>query len=173
MRSLSLVLLLVAVLTGACADPHGAGAPPSPGTGTPDQPVGTVDPDAPVSATPGPPGPGDVPAERELIEPGPAIDTAPRPFESAHEVEPGVLRIAYWTGVEPCYVLADVLVEEDETTVTVTLLEGRAPSTATEDVPCIEIARAVATDVTLGAPLGDRQVVDGATGQPPPGPPGS
>ncbi len=57
------------------------------------------------------------------------------------------VRVAWWSGVEPCSVLADVDVSRDGNTFTLTVREG---SGAAPDTACIEIAQYKATIVDLG-----------------------
>jgi hypothetical protein len=69
------------------------------------------------------------------------------------------LTLLFVSGVEPCYVLDHVAVEEGRNEVTVTLYEGRDP--AHPDAACIEIALNKAVQVVLDDPLGGRKVIDG------------
>jgi hypothetical protein len=55
--------------------------------------------------------------------------------------------LRWWSGVEPCYVLAGVDVVRDGSTFTLTILEGSA---AGPDVACIELAMLKSTIVDLG-----------------------
>lgn len=96
-------------------------------------------------------------------------DLRPRPFESArYDETDGSLHVIYMTGVEPCYVLGGIELEQDEDQITVTLLEGWLPDENGEQPMCIEIAEQVSTPVPLEAPLDGRSVIDGATGEPVP-----
>jgi hypothetical protein len=54
--------------------------------------------------------------------------------------------LTWWSGVEPCNVLAGVDVVRDGTSITLTVREG----SAARDVACIEIAMLKATTVDLG-----------------------
>ncbi|ADG86980.1 hypothetical protein [Thermobispora bispora] len=70
------------------------------------------------------------------------------------------LTVVWWSGVEPCHVLDRVEVAESRDKVTITLYEGadrRSP-----DAACIMLAVRKSTEVRLRAPLGGRQVADGA-----------
>lgn len=69
-----------------------------------------------------------------------------------------ILRVTFWSGVEECYGVSDVEVEETDASVTVTILEGRVP----EAEVCIEVAVKKAIDVGLSEPVGGRDIVDGA-----------
>ncbi len=57
------------------------------------------------------------------------------------------VRVAWWSGVAPCSVLAGVNVARDGNTFTLTVLEGSA---APPETVCIEIAQYKATIVDLG-----------------------
>jgi hypothetical protein len=57
------------------------------------------------------------------------------------------VRVAWWSGVEPCSVLAGVNVVRDGKTITLTVREGTGGA---GDVMCIEIAVYKATIVDLG-----------------------
>ena len=70
----------------------------------------------------------------------------------------------FWGGVEPCFVLDRVEVEETADTVTVTLRAGSDP--ARPGVACIEIALWMSVEVRLAAPLGGRVIRDGAAPDP-------
>ena len=56
------------------------------------------------------------------------------------------VRLTWWSGVEPCYVLDSVRVIRDGQTITLTAFEGHGPG----DAVCIEIAQLKATVVDLG-----------------------
>ena len=68
--------------------------------------------------------------------------------------------IDFVSGVEPCYVLDHVDVDESADAVTITLFEGS--DTAAGQVACIEIGVFKRTIVTLDQPLAGRDIVDGA-----------
>ena len=70
------------------------------------------------------------------------------------------LTIFFWSGVEPCYVLDHVDVDEGPGAISVTLFEGHDSSAG--DVACIEIALLKKVVVQLDEPVGDRRIVDGA-----------
>lgn len=119
-------------------------------------PEGEMTTDAPGCQTP------DEQAKGEQVTPRPGMaNVAPLRWQTA---EPGsddqTLRVTYTSGVEPCYVLDSVEVEESPEQVTVTLLQGSDP--AAGDAVCIEIAEQRVVEVPLSAPLGDRPVVDGS-----------
>ena len=70
----------------------------------------------------------------------------------AARLEPAVdgrrvlVRVTWWSGVEPCNVLDSVKVERDGTAITIQLVEGTGDANAI----CIEIAEQKATIVDLG-----------------------
>jgi len=102
------------------------------------------------------------PTDPQVVEPTPGMaGVRARPFDSASVDTDGVtVTIDFVSGVEPCYVLDRVDVVEGADDVTITLYEGHDPSAG--DVACIEIGVLKRTIVTLGTPLGDREIVDGA-----------
>jgi hypothetical protein len=104
----------------------------------------------------------DVDDGAQLVEPTPGMaDVRPHVFDHAAVNANGTsLTVFFWSGVEPCYVLDHVDVDESPTTIIVTLFEGRDASAG--DVACIEIALLKKVVVQLDAPVGDRRIVDGA-----------
>ena len=68
------------------------------------------------------------------------------------------LTFSYYAGVEPCSVFDSVVADEGPGSVRVTVYEHPGP----DGVACIMIAQLKSATVTLAAPLGGRQVVDGA-----------
>lgn len=122
------------------------------------------DPDDPVSSIPCPEESDDgggPKAERAEPQPGQA-GVHPVAWDRA-KPNGDVVRVFYWSGVEPCYVLDHVDVEETRRRVTITLFEGHTDTD--EDVACIEVAVLKYTDVSLDAPVGDRAVKDGTGGR--------
>ena len=123
-------------------------------------------PDAAVSYTPCP---GDEPplvtdpdAGAQLVEPTPGMaDVRPHIFDHAVVGDDGSsVTIFFWSGVEPCYVLDHVDIDEGPDAVTITLFEGH--DTTDGDVACIDIALLKKVVVQLDGPVGDRAIVDGA-----------
>jgi hypothetical protein len=156
-------LALIALLLAACAGGP-ASAAPAPATGAPPTPVpgasdgapASAGPDDPVAGDPGSggsdPGGGD-PGEPEptIVAPGAGL-TGVHPvgastLEAAVNGRDVAVKVAWWSGVEPCNVLAGVDVERDGETFTLTVREG---SGAGPDTACIEIAQYKATIVDLG-----------------------
>jgi hypothetical protein len=98
----------------------------------------------------------------QKVEPMPGMsDLYPHAFDKAVVGDDGTtLTIFFWSGVEPCYVLDHVDVDDGPGAITVTLFEGHDASAG--DVACIEIALLKKVIVQLDEPVGDRRVVDGA-----------
>ena len=94
----------------------------------------------------------------ELREPEDGLlDVRPRPFDS-HRAKGRKVTLFYYSGVEECYGLDRIEVDESPSRVTITIYEGRRP----EAEICPELAVEVRSVVTLDRPLGKRKVVDGA-----------
>ncbi|MFN2556034.1 MAG: hypothetical protein ABR592_04055 [Nitriliruptorales bacterium] len=106
------------------------------------------------------------PSGAQNVRPRPGMaDLRPVPFESATPEGDGItVRVLWWSGVEPCYVLDHVAVVESAASVTITLFEGHDP--AAQDLACIELAVQKSTRIELDHPLGSREVVDGAQATP-------
>jgi hypothetical protein len=162
------LVVSVALLVGACGSPApDASAPRPPGGGGGSSPDGrcpapspAAAPDTPVSSCPSETG-GGRGKRFELTEPRPGMASpVPAPWEKATPRGPKTLLVRFWSGVEPCYVLDRVEVEETDERVRITLFVGSDPEA--DAVACIELARLKAVRVSLEAPLGDRKVVDGA-----------
>jgi hypothetical protein len=159
---------LFAVLAiGACsgaAAPSASPPPTTPGTPSPapsDRPgsggagssgdAGVTDPSSPIGGgivDPAPVDPGLGQPKLVIARPG---QLNPRPV-GASLLEPAVegrhvlVRVTWWSGVEPCNVLDSVKVDRSGTAITVQLIEGTGDAT----VACIEIAQQKATIVDLG-----------------------
>jgi hypothetical protein len=106
--------------------------------------------------------PPDQQPKAEVVTPRPGmVNVAPIPWVRAEPTGDGTtLRVTWTSGVEPCYVLDHVVVEEAPDAVTVTLFQGSDPAAGT--AVCIEIATDKTVEVQLSAPLGDRPVLDGS-----------
>lgn len=158
--------VLAATLFAACGSPEVTPPPAGGGDGSK-----TPGDEAPVGCGPGPTPegfasweecPDDQPSGPgyELVEVRDGL-VDPRPVDwlrAEPRADGTVLRIVFWSGVEECYGVAEVILEEDTDSVTVTILEGREPAAEV----CIDLAVKKAIDVELSAPLGDREVSDGA-----------
>jgi hypothetical protein len=160
------VLGLMAVLVlGACsasATPSGSAGPtdspsaaapssaPSDSGGGSSGDIGQTDPSAPIGGVidPAPVDPGLGQAKLVIPRPG---QLNPRPVGAA-SLEPAVtghrvlVKVTWWSGVEPCNVLDSVLVDRSGTDITIQLVEGASDGNAI----CIEIAEQKATIVDLG-----------------------
>ena len=123
------------------SDSAGGGAPGDPVQTDPSVPVGGI-----VNPTPVDPGLG----HPKLVIPRPG-QLNPRPVDAA-SLEPAVnghhvlVKVTWWSGVEPCNVLDSVKVERSGTAITIQLIEGSGDAHAI----CIEIAEQKATIVDLG-----------------------
>ena len=119
----------------------GGGAPGNPGQSDPNSPIGGI-----VNPIPVDPGFG----QPKLVIPRPGQQN-PRPVGAA-SLEPAVtghhvlVKVTWWSGVEPCNVLDSVTVERSRTNITIQLIEGTGDANAI----CIEIAEQKATIVDLG-----------------------
>ena len=125
-------------------DPGGSicgGAPGNPGQTDPTAPIGGI-----VNPTPVDPGFGQpklvIPRPGHL-NPGPVGAASLEPAVSGHHV---LVKVTWWSGVEPCSVLDSVKVERSGTAITIQLIEGTGDAHAI----CIEIAEQKATIVDLG-----------------------
>ena len=125
-------------------------APPGP-TATPpasEQPAPT-DPDARVVGT-SDPGLGGGDGGPKVIVPRPGTIN-PHPV-SVEKLEPAIdgrhvtVKATWTSGVEPCYVLDSVIVNQDGNAFAITVVEGSGE----QDAICIEIAETKATIVDLG-----------------------
>jgi hypothetical protein len=100
--------------------------------------------------------PGDSPT---LVTPRPGMaNVRPHAFAGVTAGSRGV-RVLFWGGLAPCFVLDRVEVTPDA--VTITLWAGSDP--AFPDAACIEIALRLAVDVDLRAPFRGRPILDGAS----------
>ena len=144
-------------------------SPPSPTTTTarpnPNQPATTLAPETPVStvvptttaSTAVPP----VGGQPKRVAPvAGATDLRKQVFQSWAPAGGQALAVRFWNGVEPCYVLGRVDVTETPDKVTVTLWTGVGPGAA--GMACIQMAAYYEVIVQLQAPVGTRNVVDGA-----------
>jgi hypothetical protein len=169
---LSTLLVVLAVLLSACGDDNeavesGAGGDNA-GTNDSGTTSGNDGDDAVVddgttghTVDPGVTVPAGEPAP---IEPNPSGTSDPRPNAwDDYQVsdDDKTLTFSFYMGVESCYSLDHVQVDETDTTVTVTIFTGTNPDLA-PDTACIEIAELRSVEVDLAAPLDDREVVDGA-----------
>ncbi|MEA2828285.1 MAG: hypothetical protein QOG43_2724 [Actinomycetota bacterium] len=68
------------------------------------------------------------------------------------------LTFTYYAGVEPCSAFDSIVADEGPDSVRVTIYEHSGPA----GVACIMLAQLKSATVTLAAPLGGRQLIDGA-----------
>jgi hypothetical protein len=145
-----LVVLLVALVVGAC----GSASAPGDGSGTsPGDPGATPDPNAPVATdipvVPGGGGPFDPNGGRIVVPKPGQLGVHPVPAQTLSATVNGrrvVVTIAYTSGVEPCNILDSIIVKTGLRSFELTLREGHGP----EDVACIEIAESRRAIVDLG-----------------------
>jgi hypothetical protein len=130
------LLSLAAASVVACASGAGSTPSPSPATGGP-----------PVAAPSFPPLPFGEPA---VVVPRPGtLDPHDVPVEQLEALVEGrhiFVRLAWTSGVEPCYVLDSVVMRQDGTNIELTVREG----TGDRDAICIEIAQVKSTILDLG-----------------------
>ena len=148
-------LLLVAMtLLASCGSPSGTQAGGAPATLT------TLDPETPVSSTPGDDAGGPSGPREVKPHPGQADLHRIRWAKAVVGRNDRTLRVHFTSGVEPCYVLDHVDVKYRRDVLVVTLFEGHDPDDA--DTACIEIAESKVTNVRLSEPVDGRKVIDGA-----------
>jgi hypothetical protein len=115
-------------------------------------------PESPVTSSPSSPGPVPSPSPR-LLEPEPGlVDVRLHSWDEAHVLQPNVVQVEFYAGVDECYGLDRVEVRERPERVVISVFIGRHP----EAEVCIDLAELQAVRVTIDGPLGDRQIVDGA-----------
>ena len=144
----SLAVLAVVTGTWALAGPGNSNAPAHP------RPLPSAAPDAFVGGPPRTPVPSTTHAALSI--------RTGVPVDRYSVIDPTHLLVSYTIGVTGCYGAIDrPVVTESVQTVTVTLL--RRP-THTTNGGCPSLSLMEAVPVTLSAPLGSREVLDGATG---------
>jgi hypothetical protein len=162
-RTIRLVVLVSVLLPlTACGVPHAgrgtASAPLTPGSAEGSKTMG------PVMSSPIHPGSGGPPAgSPNQVSPDPrAVDLRPARFDRALAGTGHKLVVHYTiTGRPQCSLLGEVRVAETATEVQVTLMLGRQPGADCAG-PQPQLAASMMTVVTLGGPLGARQVRDGS-----------
>jgi hypothetical protein len=167
-RTAAIVLTALVVL--ACGAAGGTGA--APGTGASGAPVPSAvapqdqDPaptdENPILVDPMPGGHG----ELTLPQPG-QLDVHPVTAESLEAAVNGrqvTIKVSWTSGVEPCYVLDSIRVDEADRAFAITVNEGHGPG----DNVCIEIAKSKFALVDLGElEPGTYTISDGAGGAAP------
>jgi hypothetical protein len=155
---------VVLALLGACGGDDDNVSVESPGANDDATTTSTVPPDTPVSITYGDDGPTTPGGGAQRVEPHPGTaNMRPQTFDTTEQppkaTDGGVL-VRFYGGVAPCFLFDHYEVEETSDSVTITLYAGSDP--AQPDAVCIEIAALYEVLVPLDAPLGNRQVIDGA-----------
>jgi len=165
---LAVIALGIGVLSSSGSDDGEggfAGGGSDAGQGTP--PYSGTEPGDPGSAPGGEPGEpgGEVPpADDGDGSNGRSADPGTIALDSFYRYDARHLALNYYNGIPECYGKAgEPSVKEQADRVVVSV--PRTPPTAPKGTACIEIAVAGSVRVRLSAPLGDRQVVDAATGR--------
>jgi hypothetical protein len=164
-RPLLVATLLVTVGLAACSAAAPPAASPTPGAPASSPPTAVASPslepggggssgnagsgigiDLPLAPTPVDPGAG----QPTLVVPKPGQadihPVAPTALQASVDGRHVLVKVTYYSGVEPCSVLDSVKVERSGTDIAITPFEG----TGDGDVMCIEIAVLKATIVDLG-----------------------
>ncbi|MBA2719360.1 MAG: hypothetical protein H0U52_09000 [Chloroflexi bacterium] len=125
----------------AASQPSGGGGGAS--AGDPGSGVGV---DLPTA--PGPVNPGVGQAQLVVPKPGQANlhPVAPTLIQASVDGRRVLVKVTYYSGVEPCSILDSVKVERSGTDIAISLVDGSGPG----DIVCIEIAVLKATIVDLG-----------------------
>jgi hypothetical protein len=136
----------------------GGGSSGSAGSGTVVNPPGQIDPVGPA------------PGQAKLVRPSPGQKdlrpVAPTKLEASVDGRHVLVKVSWYSGVEPCNVLDSVKIERAGSDIAITPVEGTGPG----DAICIEIAELKATIVDLGdldagsyrilAPTGDAPALE-------------
>ena len=159
LRTLALIGLAVVGLT-ACSATGGRAPTPSNPTVTPTSPAssepsvgdgGATSTSAPPITVPAPPISDPAPPKATLVVPRPGrLNTHPvrvARLDARVEGSQAIVRLSWWSGVEPCTVLDSVVVVRTGSTIALTVREGADRL----DVACIAIAQYKATVVDLGS----------------------
>jgi hypothetical protein len=150
----TIALVAATLVLVACS---GAGG--SPGATEPSPPdQGQVSTNDPILVDPNPGSSGEV----TVPQPG-QLDVHPVSAESIEAAVDGQtvrLKISWTSGIEPCYVLDSIVVDQGEHAFAITLLEGHAPG----DNVCIEIAKSKFAIVDLGELAPGTYTISDATG---------
>lgn len=164
LRRLGVSLLSLSMLLAACSTAAAPSASPSPASPSPDAPV-TAPPGSPADPSLDPGGIGD---GAKVVFPRPGqLDVHDVPADSLTARVEGstiIVTAKWFSGVEPCSILDQVIVTKGVGSYAITLREGRGP----EDVACIAIAELHKTDIAIPdvAP-GTYQITDATGGAAP------
>lgn len=163
-RRLGVGLLSLSLLLVACSSAGAPSASPPPASPAPDAPV-TAPPSNPADPSLDPGGIGD---GAKVVVPKPGqLDVRVVPADSLTARVDGstiVVTARWFSGVEPCTILDQIIVTKGEGSYAITLREGHGP----EDVVCIAIAELHKTEIAIPdvAP-GTYKITDAAGGAPP------
>ncbi len=163
---MSLLFVLLVPLLAACSSGAASASPPP--TDPPADGSGQLPEDPNTSVGNGQPGGGDPgPGQPRVVVPQPGqLDVGPIPAQALTASVDGrrvVIAVDFVSGVEPCYVLDSILVQQGAGTFTITLQQGHGPG----DNACIEIAEMKRALVDLGElDPGTYQISDALGGAP-------
>jgi hypothetical protein len=151
-RTIALVTATLVLVACSAATGSPGATKPSP------QDQGQVSTNDPILVDPVPGGNG------ELTVPQPGqLDVHPVSAESIEAAVDGRtvrLKISWTSGIEPCYVLDSIVVDQGDKTFAISLLEGHAPG----DNVCIDIAKFKFAIVDLGELAPGTYTISDATG---------
>ena len=168
-RRLSVGILSVSMLLAACSASASPSASPAPVAPSSSPPASAQPPsDTPITAPPSAaPSDGNLGGGKLVVpKPGQLDVRTVKADELVARVEGSsiIVTVSWTTGVEPCNVLDQVIVDQGEGSYAITLREGHGP----EDIACIAIAETHLTEVVIKdvAP-GTYQITDAAGGAAP------
>lgn len=166
MRKVAAGLMLCVLLVGCTSQAAEGDAPTVDTTALSDaDTTATRDADT-VQTSSSPPPPEEVPVGdvgTMFVSTPDLVRAMPTPFESWSHISPNTIAIHFVTGTPECYG-AHAEVTETDTEVVIGLRTGTLPEAA--DKACIMVAVYGTMQMTLQAPLGDRDIVNAAWGDP-------
>ena len=127
----------------ASPSPSAADLPTSDPGASPDPNTGVSGPSDPIPVDPGAGQPALVIPRPGQLNPHPVGAALLEPAVDGHHV---IVKVTWWSGVEPCNVLDSVQIERTSNAIVLTLIEGSGDANAI----CIELAQQKATIVDLG-----------------------
>ncbi len=163
---MSLLFVLLVPLLAACSSGTASASPPP--TDPPVDGSGQSPEDPNTSVGNGQPGGGDPgPGQPRVVVPQPGqLDVRPIPAQALTASVDGrrvAIAVDFVSGVEPCYVLDSIVVQQGAGTFAITLQQGHGPG----DNACIEIAEMKRALVDLGElDPGTYQISDALGGAP-------